>query len=351
MMAMICDVDHRSSPKALPMTIQPLAKFTVSTLLVLPMACVMAATNDTATVIPPRDNPLAPLSVTANRVFSDDFDRVPVAAPDGRDDAGAIATWRTSLWFGSGYNRQGGGQAYYTDTSSRTVWGASVVNDNACSVANGILSITAKHHSDPIPGFPKLHYISGLLSTMDSFWIDYGYVEIRLKCPGAPGCWTAFFMYPADDYHNRPTAKFTKWEMDFLEILGGGIDRLHVTTHQQAEAHGKNIGDESLITTGRNDDGFHVFGFDKRPTTVEIWRDGVHILSKPTTSLMTTAGYLCLVLDVGTDGGWAGTPDPTHYPQTLQVDYVRVYRTDATTVVGGPASSVQLGQVRTDGSP
>lgn len=333
------------------MTIQPLAKFTVSTLLVLPMACVMAATNDTATVIPPRDNPLAPLSVTANRVFSDDFDRVPVAAPDGRDDAGAIATWRTSLWFGSGYNRQGGGQAYYTDTSSRTVWGASVVNDNACSVANGILSITAKHHSDPIPGFPKLHYISGLLSTMDSFWIDYGYVEIRLKCPGAPGCWTAFFMYPADDYHNRPTAKFTKWEMDFLEILGGGIDRLHVTTHQQAEAHGKNIGDESLITTGRNDDGFHVFGFDKRPTTVEIWRDGVHILSKPTTSLMTTAGYLCLVLDVGTDGGWAGTPDPTHYPQTLQVDYVRVYRTDATTVVGGPASSVQLGQVRTDGSP
>jgi beta-glucanase (GH16 family) len=309
-------------------------------LFAVPLASAQAATGDGVAAAPALDNPLAPLSVTANRVFADEFAQAPVAAPDGHDEAGAIAHWRTSLWFGSGYHRQGGGQAYYTDASTR-----------AFSVAAGVLSITAKHHPEPIAGFPKLHYLSGLLSTMDSFWIDFGYVEIRLKCPGAAGSWSAFFMYPADDYHNRPQAKFTKWEMDFLEILGSGIDRLHVTTHQRADARARNVGDESVIDTGRNDDGFHVFGFDKRATAVEVWRDGVHLLSKPTTSLMTTAGYLCLVLDVGTDGGWAGTPDPVRYPQSLQVDYVRAYRTDATTVVGGPASSVQLGQVRTDGSP
>ncbi len=327
------------------------AAFALSTLFAMPPSSAMAATGDAETGAPPLDNPRAPLSITANRVFADEFSRPPAAAPDGRDDTGAISPWRTSLWFGSGYHRQGGGQGYYADASSRAVWGASVVDYDAFSVADGILSITAKHHPEPIPGFPKLHYVSGMLSTMDSFWIDCGYVEIRLSCPGAPGCWSAFFMYPADDYHNRPSSKYTKWEMDFLEILGSGIDRLHVTTHQRTEAKGKNIGDESVIDTGRNDDGFHVFGFDKRAKTVEVWRDGVHLLSKPTTSLMTTAGYLCLVLDIGTDGGWAGTPDPARYPQTLQVDYVRAYRTDDTTVVGGPSSSVQLGRVRTDGSP
>jgi beta-glucanase (GH16 family) len=322
----------------------------VSALLALPLSCALAA-SDADAAPPLLDNPSAPLSLAANRVFADEFAQVPVAAPDGHDDAGALAQWRTSLWFGSGYNRQGGGQAYYSDASSRAVWGASVVHDDPFAVADGILSITAKQHRAAIPGFPKLHYVSGLLSTMDSFWIDYGYIEIRLRCPGAAGCWSAFFMYPADDYHNRPSATYTTWELDFLEILGSGIDRLHVTTHQKLEAHGKNSNDESVITTGRNDDGFHVFGFDKRATAVEVWRDGVHLLSKPTTSRMTSAGYLCLVLDVGTDGGWAATPDPARYPQVLQVDYVRAYLTDATTVVGGPASSVQLGHVRTDGMP
>ena len=57
--------------------------------------------------------------------------------------------------------------------------------------------------------------------------------EICAKCPGNAGDWTAFFMYPADDFHNRPSAKYTKWEMDFLEILGRDINRMHVTTHQK----------------------------------------------------------------------------------------------------------------------
>jgi beta-glucanase (GH16 family) len=298
-----------------------------------------------------RDDPLASLSLTANRVFADDFERVPVAAPDGRDDQGAVARWRTSLWFGSGYHRQGGGQGYYADDAKHQPWCASTVAYAPFSVADGILSITARRQQEPIPGFPDLHYLSGILTTCDSFWIDYGYAEIRLKCPAAAGCWTAFFMYPADDYLNRPQASYTKWEMDFLEILGSGIDQLHVTTHVQADALAKNIGDESVIATGPNDDAFHVFGFDKRPGMVEVWRDGVHLLSKPTPARMSSAGYLCLVLDVGRDGGWAGTPDAGRYPQQLLVDYVRVYRTEATTVVGGPAASIQLGEARTERAP
>jgi hypothetical protein len=298
-----------------------------------------------------RDNPQAPASLTANRVFADDFERAPVAAPDGRDDQGAIVRWRTSLWFGSGYHRQGGGQGYYADDAKRQAWGASTVAYAPFFAADGILSITARRSEEPIPGFPALHYLSGILTTCDSFWIDYGYAEIRLRCPAAAGCWSAFFMYPADDYHNRPMASYTKWEMDFLEILGSGIDTLHVTTHAQADAQAKNIGDESVIATGPNDDAFHVFGFDKRPGMVEVWRDGAHLLSKPTPARMSSAGYLCLVLDVGKDGGWAGTPDAGRYPQKLLVDYVRVYRTAATTVVGGPAASIQLGEVRTDRAP
>ncbi|MDQ2687677.1 MAG: family 16 glycosylhydrolase, partial [Armatimonadota bacterium] len=161
--------------------------------------------------------------------------------------------------------------------------------------------------------------------------------------------WMAFFMYPAADYYNRPQANYTQWEMDFMEILGSDIAKMHVTTHQKDAQNAQNSGSESVVDTGRNDDGFHVFGFDKQPGKVDVYRDGVRLLSKPTLSRMTSAGYLCLVLDVGTDGGWAGTPNPQKYPQSLQVDYVRAYKTDATTVVGGPFSSVHLGKARTDG--
>ena len=178
--------------------------------------------------------------------------------------------------------------------------------------------------------------------------MDYGYFEIRAKCPQGAGNWTAFFMYPADDFYNRPSAKYTKWEMDFMEILGGDANRMHVTTHQKDDAQSRNIGDESVLVTGRNNDDFHVFGFDKQPAKVIVYRDGVTLLSKPTPSRMTSAGFLCLVLDVGKDGGWAGAPDPAKFPCSLQVDYVRAYKTAATTVVGGPFSKEQIGTVRTD---
>lgn len=297
------------------------------------------------------DNVNAPLSIAANRVFADEFDFAPPSAPEGideRDDRKLAAKWRTSLWFGSGYARQGGGQGYYADQGKNSWQFASAVDYNPFSVKDGVLSITATPME--IPAFPNLHYASGILTTVNSFYIDYGYFEIRAKCPGAPGNWTAFFMYPADDFYNRTQAGFTKWEMDFMEILGADIDRMHVTTHQKDPADGREMGTESVVPTGRNDDDFHVFGFDKQPGKVIVYRDGKEIFTKPTTSKMTSAGYLCLVLDVGKNGGWAGTPDPKAYPQSLQVDYVRAYKTKYTTTVGGPWALETMGSVRTDGS-
>jgi beta-glucanase (GH16 family) len=291
------------------------------------------------------DNPNAPLSIKANKEFDDEFDTAPVGAPAGKDASGKITRWRTSLWFGSGYNRQGGGQGYYADDFfPPPKWSGSAIVYNPFSVAHGILSITARPMT--INGvMDRLHYGTGILTTMDSFLIDYGYFEIRLKCPGAPGNWTAFFLYPADDYHRKPQSKYTKWEMDFLEILGSGPDKLHTTTHQRLTPNAPNVADESDVTTGPNDDDFHTFGFDKEPGKIDVYRDGKLILTKKPTSRMTSAGYICLTLDVGKDNGWAGTPDPTQYPQSLQVDYVRVYKTPATTVIGGPFAAEQEGDL------
>lgn len=297
------------------------------------------------------DNPQAPLSVTANRVFTDEFNVAPHGSRGKDPTTGKITQWRTALWFGSGYARQGGGQGYYADDDTSGGWFASTVNYNAFSVQDGILSITAKPME--VPGFARLHYVSGMLSTIDSFYMDYGYYEVRMKCPGDPGNWTAFFLYPADDYMRKPKTNYTKWEMDFLEILGSGKDKLHVTTHQKEDPKAASVGtpspanaaSESVVTTGDNSDAFHIFGFDKQPGKVDVYRDGKLLLTKPTTSRMTSAGYLCLVLDVGKDKGWAGTPDPAKYPQTLLVDYVRIYKTPSTKIVGGPFSSVQMGDV------
>ncbi len=294
------------------------------------------------------ENSSAPLSIKANKEFDDEFDTAPIAAPGGKDASGQVTKWRTSLWFGSGYNRQGGGQAYYADDfTPPPQWSGSAVVYNPFSVQDGILAISAKPMK--IPGFhDSLHYGSGILTTMDSFWMDYGYYEIRMKCPHANGTWSAFFLYPADDYHRRPQSKYTKWEMDFLEVLGVDPSKLNTTTHQHLNQNSPYVADGSCVSTGANDDDFHVWGFDKEPGKIDVYRDGKFILSKKPTSRMTSAGYICLTLDVGKDKGWAGTPRAEDFPQQLLVDYVRVYKTPATTVIGGPFATEQVGDLLLD---
>jgi len=61
-------------------------------------------------------------------------------SPSGKDASGKITKWRTSLWFGSGYNRQGGGQGYYADdVSPPPKRSGSLVNYNPFSVRVSIL--------------------------------------------------------------------------------------------------------------------------------------------------------------------------------------------------------------------
>ena len=109
-------------------------------------------------------------------------------------------------------------------------------------------------------------YKAGLVSTARPradngspylFPFTYGYVESRMKFPGTPGFFTAFWMLPTNPSFNYNT------EIDIVEILGGHPDTIFMTYHyngrsyvlyaQQRSAQQRGLPDERLFNRLRQD--------------------------------------------------------------------------------------------------
>ena len=82
-------------------------------------------------------------------------------------------------------------------------------------------------------------YKAGLVSTARPradngspylFPFTYGYVESRMKFPGTPGFFTAFWMLPTSPSFSYNT------EIDIVEILGGNPDTLFMTYHYNSRS-------------------------------------------------------------------------------------------------------------------
>jgi beta-glucanase (GH16 family) len=88
----------------------------------------------------------------------------------------------------------------------------------------------------------------------------------------------------------------------------------------------------SLTNNERFADSFHVFAVEWEPEVIQFYCDGR--LYKTFTPRDLPAGKtwvydhpFFIILNVAVGGGWPGNPDTnTVFPQTMLVDYVRVYQ-------------------------
>jgi beta-glucanase (GH16 family) len=190
-------------------------------------------------------------------------------------------------------------------------------------VSDSMLVITAREEN-----YQGSDYTSARMITYGSghFW-QYGRVEARIQLPEGQGIWPAFWMLGKNIFEG------TSWpatgEIDILEMIGGGENDhiLHGTAHWDEDGH-TYIGD-SYTLDEKLSQAFHTFAIEWDEEQIKWFVDGEQYFSldiQPAAKSEFHAPFFIL-LNIAVGGDWPGSPDnTTEFPQTMKVDYVRVYQ-------------------------
>jgi beta-glucanase (GH16 family) len=179
------------------------------------------------------------------------------------------------------------------------------------------------------PGDATRNYTSARLKTLGKFSQAYGRFEARIKIPRGQGIWPAFWMLGDDiDKSGWPACG----EIDIMESIGKEPALIHGTIHGPGYSGANGIGDPySLPADQRFADDFHVFAVEWEPNAIRFYVDEHLYATRTPSDLPKGTKWVYdhpffLLLNVAVGGGWPGNPDAsTVFPQTMLVDYVRVY--------------------------
>lgn len=189
---------------------------------------------------------------------------------------------------------------------------------------NGRLIITARKEGEQTANFT-----SAKLMTKSIVNWKYGRFEIRAKLPKGRGTWPAIWMLPDLE---RPIKWPDDGEIDIMEHVGFREGYIHGTIHTKYANHmlGTEKGGEVLVEDATQ--AFHTYTLEWDENSLKWFIDGqqYHQINrsalKPEDWTFDKEFYLLLNLAVG--GNWGGKEgiDPHIWPQTFEIDYVRVYQ-------------------------
>ncbi|MEQ9168140.1 MAG: glycoside hydrolase family 16 protein [Fulvivirga sp.] len=189
-------------------------------------------------------------------------------------------------------------------------------------VQNGFLIITAREES-----YRGSNYTSAKILTKGKIEQTYGRFEARMKLPWGQGMWPAFWMLGADiDLNPWPGAG----EIDIMEYRGQDPTIVLGSVHGPGYSGGEAVTKSYTLQNDRFDTGFHVFGIEWGSDFVNYYVDDVLYnqitpADVPGEWVFNKPFYLIINLAVG--GTFVGSPNnETVFPQTMLVDYVRIYK-------------------------
>jgi beta-glucanase (GH16 family) len=196
-------------------------------------------------------------------------------------------------------------------------------------IEKGNLVITAmrERHTDR-EGVTR-DYTSARLKTQGLFAQAYGRFEARIKIPEGQGMWPAFWMM-GDDISAVGWPKCG--EIDIMENVGKEPGIVHGSLHgpERGPLPKDLMMPFSVPAGGRFSDDFHVYAIEWQPDAVRFYVDtSLYASFFPRASdggPWVFAHPFFILLNVAVGGDWPGPPDDTtHFPQSMLVDYVRVY--------------------------
>ncbi len=235
----------------------------------------------------------------SNLILEDNFD------VDGAPDP--------SIWsydIGTGETGWGNNELQYYTSRSENV-----------SVQNGYLLITARKEV-----FEGSAYTSARLVTRGKFEQAYGRYEARIKLPYGQGMWPAFWLLGAD----TPGEVWPQiGEIDIMEYRGQDPTVVLGTVHGPGYSAGNSVSKSYTLTNDRFDTGFHIFGIEWGPEYINYYVDDVlynQITPNDVPGEWVFNDPFYIILNLAVGGDFVGAPnEETAFPQTMLVDYVRVY--------------------------
>jgi len=192
----------------------------------------------------------------------------------------------------------------------------------------GNLAITARRED-----YLGSAYTSGRINTRGLFSQKEGRFEARIKMPTGRGLWPAFWLLGT----NLSTVGWPACgEIDIMEYRGQEPSVVAGSLHGPGYSGGSaRTRSYTLPNGGRFDTGFHVFAIEWRTNQITYFVDNVPFYVVTPASLPTGAAWVFdkpffIILNLAVGGNYVGPPDAsTVFPQTLLVDYVRVYSLSA----------------------
>ena len=193
--------------------------------------------------------------------------------------------------------------------------------ENVSLDGDGNLAIVAIEES-----YAGQSYTSARIKTQDKFESAFGRFEARMKMPYGQGLWPAFWLLGA----NFEEAGWPQCgEIDIMEYRGQEPTIIHGTIHGPGYSGSQGIGSSYVLSNARFDTAFYTFAVEWDLNRIQWFVDDepyqtITAQDVPGEWVYNHPFFIILNLAVG--GGYVGSPDAnTQFPQTLLVDYVRVY--------------------------
>ncbi len=191
-------------------------------------------------------------------------------------------------------------------------------------VKDGKLFITARKEE-----YAGHKYTSARLRTKGKGDWLYGKIAVRAKLPDGRGLWPAIWMLPTDwVYGGWPASG----EIDIMENVGFDPDTIHAAIHTKAYNHITGTQKHGKISIPDNRTAFHVYSVEWDTARITVFVDDTPYF----TYRKEGQGYevwpfdrrFHLLLNVAVGGTWGGKYgiDDAIFPQSMVIDWVRVYR-------------------------
>lgn len=228
-------------------------------------------------------------------------------------------------------------------------WSLTAANANEWITKNGIMHLQIREETQPwceeydgatiVSGFTTgqrngLHNWNGNNKvrnpedTMLTHINQYGYYEMRAKCQQGSARHSAWWLLGFEDIPEESA------EIDIFEVKGKDGTRVPPNLHSwnDSDAVGSSFSTYINKTKDFNNE-YHVYGFDwqkgtsgdsKYPDKVILYVDG-----KEVSSAKVNIDYpmiQLISLYEKREGGWTGSWEWQPYPNSFEIDYVRVYK-------------------------
>jgi beta-glucanase (GH16 family) len=202
---------------------------------------------------------------------------------------------------------------------------------------DGHLVLTARREE-----LHRKHYTSARINTSGRFSFKHGRVDIRAKLPRGKGMFPALWLYPQDNVYGGIWP--LSGEIDIMEQLGDHPEQIFGTVHfGRPWPNVEHLTRYFTLPPGRTfADDPHVFTLLWEKDHLRWYVDDrlYSEVAPPSLSVESCADGTCpwvfnerffLTLNLAVGGLLPGNPDAsTVFPQSLEIDYVRVFQPSAT---------------------